>query len=122
MSIFSAERFVRQHGWEALKRFKRRCNDGASLAILAQEFGMSVPTVSRLRNTLFQQRWVLREDVESFINFRISYYKEQINEHAELLQEDAEVLRGDNGADREPVTVERRPAKRHGAKIRTVLR
>ena len=50
---------------------------------------MSVPTVSRLRATLFKRQWVLRKDVSDFLNFTIEYHEGEIREHSELLEQDS---------------------------------
>ncbi|MEX2190908.1 MAG: hypothetical protein WEB33_09445 [Bacteroidota bacterium] len=97
MSFKLFEKFYDRHGKEGLTRFQRRLHertpDGrrVTLDLLAEEFScgpfhLSVASVSRLRETVFDQTWPLKASVEDFLRFKQGAAKWDMDEVRDLLE------------------------------------
>lgn len=84
---FLSRRLERAGGISWLKRFHKRCNQGASLKQLADEFALTVSTVSRMRSALFRVIYVPNEDLLRLLEIERAGLDRRQQEHDDLFDE-----------------------------------
>lgn len=80
MSFFTAERFARKRGLDALNRFVEMVCRDCPLAKIAAEFKLSIAEACHLRKTLFRREWKPAEGLTDYLKFQQWSKKEESEE------------------------------------------